>query len=394
MVVTTYAPALRRDGTTLLERKTVDGLRRLARETGMAIRLVAREWVAALPMPLDPVAIADDDPETRIFVRKLGRRPDRAAKAAIAEALQGAAVVYGMGVDVLEAGMRQGVPIVPIVENLLANALRIERQQSRNWWDSFRRQLSSVLEFQRLQACLTQAAVVHAIGYVSYEALVDRYPAELFLDSRVRGNHVVDAEFVTARCATLRGTRALRCVMFGRLEPIKGSDRIVEAVVRAVKNGADVTLDVFGDGSLRRAIEAAVAASGLQERIRLHGIVPFPELLERVRDCDLFLAGNTQDDPSCAYLEAFGAGLPILGFANRHWQRLAGASAAGVVVERTAVDAMAKAIAAMVDSPSTLTRMSHAARNFAVRHSFEEEFARRASSLRAVVETVAVGHRR
>ena len=149
MVVTTYAPALRRDGTTLLERKTVDGLRRLARETGMAIRLVAREWVAALPMPLDPVAIADDDPETRIFVRKLGRRPDRAAKAAIAEALQGAAVVYGMGVDVLEAGMRQGVPIVPIVENLLANALRIERQQSRNWWDSFRRQLSSVLEFQR-----------------------------------------------------------------------------------------------------------------------------------------------------------------------------------------------------------------------------------------------------
>ncbi|MFM1874168.1 MAG: hypothetical protein RL398_3590 [Planctomycetota bacterium] len=394
LVVTTYAPALRRDGAIHLERKTLDGLRRLARETGMAITLVAREWMPSLPMPLDPVSSLDQAPGIRIFLRRLARRPDRAAKAAIAEALQGASVVYGMGVDVLEEAVRRKVPIVPIIENLLANALRIERQQSRTWWESFRRQVSSFLEFQRLQACLTQAASVHAIGYVAYEALVDRYPAELFLDSRVRGTNVVDAEFVAGRCATLRGTRALRCVMFGRLEPIKGSDRIVDAALLAIRGGADVTLDVFGDGSLREQLAAKFVASGCQERIRLHGVVPFPELLLRVRECDLFLAGNTQDDPSCAYLEAFGSGLPILGFANRHWQRLAGASAAGVVVERPTAEAMGKAIAAMVDSPSTLTRMAQAARNFAVRHSFEEEFARRASSLRAVVEAVAMGRQR
>lgn len=127
----------------------------------------------------------------------------------------------------------------------------------------------------------------------------------------------VDCEFLpTARSLPparepLRLAGEVRFLYIGRLEPVKGIDVLV-AAMRLIPAEAGASLYIRGDGGLRRALDAEIAAAGLEDRIFFVPPGP-PELLTSYLEASHCLVIPSRSESIPVVLsEAVHAGTPVL----------------------------------------------------------------------------------
>jgi glycosyltransferase involved in cell wall biosynthesis len=96
----------------------------------------------------------------------------------------------------------------------------------------------------------------------------------------------------------------------GRLVWQKDYPTLIAAAALAFREGLDGELWIAGEGDLRPALEAAIAASGAADRIRLLGFRDdVRALLDRA---DLFVLPSVSEGCSVALIEAMASGIPCL----------------------------------------------------------------------------------
>jgi len=146
----------------------------------------------------------------------------------------------------------------------------------------------------------------HHIIAVSQQVL-DDYKKFIGIKGRATVLHnFVDNRFFAAapRKANLPGP--LRTIAVGSFKPQKNYPFLVEAFRRLP---AGITLDIYGDGPLKKEIEAKIREYGVTN-IRLRGI---HQQVEHVfRDYDLYIMSSTMEGHPIALLEAMAAGMPVL----------------------------------------------------------------------------------
>lgn len=99
----------------------------------------------------------------------------------------------------------------------------------------------------------------------------------------------------------------------GRLTRQKNFARLVEALALLGEGAPGWRCVIAGEGELRPALEAQVAAAGLQGRVTLAGLVEdLPSLLGAA---DIFCLPSLFEGLPLVLLEAMGAGLPVAAFA-------------------------------------------------------------------------------
>jgi glycosyltransferase involved in cell wall biosynthesis len=108
----------------------------------------------------------------------------------------------------------------------------------------------------------------------------------------------------------------IRIAFLGRLDPTKGLHVLVEALAR--KPGLEIKLDIYG--VVQSAGNAAyqkkiIELAGTDRRISLHKPIRSDEVVSRLRDYD-FLAVPSQwlETGPMVALEAFAAGIPVIGW--------------------------------------------------------------------------------
>ena len=99
-------------------------------------------------------------------------------------------------------------------------------------------------------------------------------------------------------------------VFAGRLIGWKGPVLAVEAM-RHLDHPTAV-LDIYGSGPDRTRLEKAVTAWGLEDRVRLHGTVPRPRLLEAIARASVLLHPSLHDEAGLVIAEALSAGTPVV----------------------------------------------------------------------------------
>jgi glycosyltransferase involved in cell wall biosynthesis len=186
-----------------------------------------------------------------------------------------------------------------------------------------------------------------------------------------------------------RKDRPLRLLFSGRYERLKGADDSVRVALQCLKRGLDIELHTYGQGSLRDTMLQLASQSPFANRIHIHDPIPFPDLVQRAREFDLFVCCHIQSDPSCTYLESFGAGLPIVGYANRMWQRLSENSQSGHASPMGQPSAVVDDISLLITDPDMLSRISKQARAFALDHTFEREFSRRVNAIKQEIAIIS-----
>ena len=159
--------------------------------------------------------------------------------------------------------------------------------------------------------------VTHAdVSFLKGQRLWKRYSGharnpKAFQDTSYRLSEIVPEDIITKRLET-RSNGALRLVYCGRLVARKGCHDAISAVAQARSNGADITLDLIGDGPERPQLEAL--AKGQGEAIRFLGERPYgASLLQELAGYDALLFTPVAEDTPRMIFDGYAAGLPLLG---------------------------------------------------------------------------------
>ena len=205
--------------------------------------------------------------------------------------------------------------------------------------------------------------ILHVDGlvYVSEwarDALLGWLPEAADLPSEVIGNGVTPA------AATVSGPgereQPADLVTVGRLDEAKNHRFLLDVLAAARRTGRRVTLDVYGDGPLRRDLARRVSALDLDGQVRLLGFRA--DVRQRLPAYRAYAHASYAETSSLAIIEAMAAGLPVVaagigpipelcqdGAEARFWPLDDPARAAGMLLE-------------LLDSPSALAAAASAAR--------------------------------
>jgi len=277
-----------------------------------------------------------------------------------------------------------GIPYTLILECDLKTNISVNINQVTNPLRRAVRAWRSVWQYATIGIpAMRGAAALHCNGFPIYEeAKPFNKNRVLYLDSRMSAEMTIPAQQLEARLAKL-GSRPLQLLFSGRYEPIKGALDAVQVAVACIRHGMDIELHCYGMGSLHDAMLELAQKKEVANRIHIHQAIPYPELVQRSYDFDVFVCCHTQNDPSCTYLEAFGAGLPIVGYANRMWSGLSKESGIGYATPLGHTADVVASVSGLISDLEALRHMSRKAREFAVAHTFEAEFKKRAHDIRA-----------
>ena len=105
-------------------------------------------------------------------------------------------------------------------------------------------------------------------------------------------------------------TTKFNVISVGRLERVKGFDRLIPIICNIRDNGADVHLWIVGEGTEEKALKQLVQECGLENDVTFTGFQSNPySLLSRM---DLFVCSSRAEGFSLAIAEALILNVPVL----------------------------------------------------------------------------------
>jgi glycosyltransferase involved in cell wall biosynthesis len=120
-----------------------------------------------------------------------------------------------------------------------------------------------------------------------------------------------------------------------------------------------------GDGPLRGACEHAARAQGIAERVRFAGIVPHDDVPALMAAADAFVSTSTLTNRALPTCEAMICGVPVVAYHTGDTATVVRDGDTGVLVPDGDVDALARAIARLLQDAPLHARLAYAARRLA-----------------------------
>ncbi len=166
--------------------------------------------------------------------------------------------------------------------------------------------------------------------------------------------------------------RPIRLLYLGRLEPLKGVDRLVHALPIVAKElGRSIQLSIAGDGAEREALQrraALVSAADTRVRIELLGWQDQHGRAQQLAQADALVVPSLWPEPfGLVGIEAASAGVPAVAFATGgipEWLR-DDENGCLVLAGSSSPSDLAAALIRCVKDPETLARLREGARRSA-----------------------------
>jgi len=146
----------------------------------------------------------------------------------------------------------------------------------------------------------------------------------------------------------------VRVIAIGRFEWVKGHDRLLAAVARAVSRGARLELHLAGDGPLAAELRERARELRIESLVRwVGGVFDVPALLASGH---VFATASRSETFGIAALEAMALGLPVVTCENGGVSELVEDGACGSTVrasaERDVIEGLAEAFVALAADPT------------------------------------------
>lgn len=110
----------------------------------------------------------------------------------------------------------------------------------------------------------------------------------------------------------------LRMVCVASYEEVKGHRYLIAACEQLRSQGCNFVCDLVGNGPLQAEVEGSIAAAGLQDQVRMHGVLERADVAMIVRDADVAVLpsvltrrGDREGIP-VVLMEAMASGLPVV----------------------------------------------------------------------------------
>ena len=153
---------------------------------------------------------------------------------------------------------------------------------------------------------------------------------------------------------------AKRCIAVGRLTPQKNFSDLIKAWGIVVKECPGWTLDIFGEGLLKKKLSSEIAAAGLTGAVRLIGRTD-DICREMLASSCLAMTSRYEGFPM-ALLEAAGTGLPMVSYScPKGPAEIIRDGKNGFLVPPGDIDTLAKKIIAVIKDPELRKNMGREA---------------------------------
>jgi colanic acid/amylovoran biosynthesis glycosyltransferase len=370
-----------------VDRKFHVGMQLFAKEIRRPLATVHPEMPAGQQI-MDLIDVPCSELSYRVMTVKTDRsfRPLPEEFPRLREQISRSRLIYGTGLGSSRIARELKIPYILVLEYDLPTQITVSASQVTGITRRFVRTAKCTWHYA-MQGIpdMRGAHSLHCNGYPIYDA-TRRYNHNrvLYLDSRMSADMLISRGELAARLAARAG-RPFRLLFSGRYERMKGADHAVRVAVECLRRGLDIEMHFYGQGGLRTEMERIAAQASQPGRIHIHDAIPYTELATISRTFDLFVCCHIQSDPSCTYLESFGAGLPIIGYANRMWRRLNESSKGGLVSPLGDPVKVADDVEQLLADSNLVASMSVNALAFAEQHCFELEFRKRTDALNVVV---------
>lgn len=259
---------------------------------------------------------------------------------------------------------------VMLAENSLSGRLQWAVEASPSRRISLRHRAGLARLEWRYRRALRSAAGIQCNGLPSWNSYHRLNPDSLlFYDSRISASVIPDGQSVTEQGP------ASTFAFSGRWLRPKGFIDALEAFdLAATRADHELILKIFGAGELADRIPN-------RNDIEVRGNLDFEtQWIPEVRtSVDVMLLPHRQPDPACTYLEAAGLGAPFLSYDNAAATQLADRFGIGAVAPMGSTAALADLIVRASTDSDWVHSMRLRSIEFMSSHSFEKEFARRAS---------------
>lgn len=105
--------------------------------------------------------------------------------------------------------------------------------------------------------------------------------------------------------------RTIDVLGVGSFTGVKKYERFVRVIAALAESRPDLNVVLVGDGPLRGELEAHIADLGLQDRIRLTGILPRPEVLKLMGKSKVLVHPALYEAQGYVFLEALSRGMHV-----------------------------------------------------------------------------------
>jgi colanic acid/amylovoran biosynthesis glycosyltransferase len=151
-------------------------------------------------------------------------------------------------------------------------------------------------------------------------------------------------------------------VCVGRLVPVKAHRVLFEAVARLIEEGYDLRLRLVGDGPDRVALESIARGKHLNDRIIFEGWRSEVEVVEILQRADAFALASFAEGLPVVLMEAMAIELPCVATGITGIPELIQDGISGLLVPPAEPDALANALARLIDDPGFRREVGHAGR--------------------------------
>jgi mannosyltransferase len=160
---------------------------------------------------------------------------------------------------------------------------------------------------------------------------------------------------------------------FGRIRRQKGTDLVVEAMIRLLPKYPDAVLVLTGlitndNKAFAAELERRVAAAGLQDRILFLGERPRDEMPEWFRRVRLYVAPMRNEGFGITPLEAMASGAAVVATKTGAAVQLVQDGATGVLAEPDDLDSLVASIEPLLADPGRADEMGRRGRAKALQH--------------------------
>lgn len=162
--------------------------------------------------------------------------------------------------------------------------------------------------------------------------------------------------------------QAANIVCVARLDTFKGHIYLVRACQLLKQRGISFKCLLIGDGDLRPSIEAEIARLGVSDVVEISGSLTAEDVQARLRGADVFVLPsivdelNKRDGIPVALMEAMAMGLPVISTEVSGIPELVENRRSGLLVQEKDAEALAGAIAEILQNEGLSQRLCFAAR--------------------------------
>jgi L-malate glycosyltransferase len=139
------------------------------------------------------------------------------------------------------------------------------------------------------------------------------------------------------------------------LRPEKGLLQLVEAAAVVTRQVPRARFVIWGDGPLRRDLDALIRARGLTGLVEMPGATLQPESV--LKGCDVFVLPSLSEASSNVVLEAMATGLPVVATRVGGLPGLVEDQRTGLLVSPDDAPALAQAIVRLLETPDLAAAM-------------------------------------